>query len=286
MFHCKVFHKTPNTTHKHKHQRMRLVNGKYNANPAKVADVLVNILNNFKLDQQVINVIIYIITNTTACDMDKQVSDFEPTEPSVEQLKKLNQDYKTFQQQHRFKTLQEFMATDKDTLFQRIERLVQENITEDFIEGLKTKNGDTQSSERPIIARICEILDANQITYTQASSQASKDFRNINGTGLNIEVKKTDKTTIIFNDTLPSEHIYYILFVTGKKTKKSEIKPQLIFMNGSKFVEDSPWVKEYEAELTAMKDKWARGEGKKQLSGCISVYPRPTYKADISAWIV
>jgi hypothetical protein len=90
---------------------MRVVNGKYNANPATVGDVLVNILNNFKLDQKVINVIIYIITNATTCDIEKQVSDFEPAEPSAEQLKKLNQDYNRFQQQHRFKTLQEFMSS-------------------------------------------------------------------------------------------------------------------------------------------------------------------------------
>jgi hypothetical protein len=177
---------------------------------------------------------------------------------------------------------------DKDALFQHIQQLIRENISDEFIESLKTKNGDTQSSERPIIARICEIFDANQITYNQAGSQQSKDFRNINGIGLDIEVKKTAGTVIYFNDTLPTENIYYIIFIAGQKTKKGEvkIKPQLIFMNGSKFVEDSPWVKEYEAELTALKDKWARGEGKKQLSGCISVYPRPTYKADVKDWIV
>jgi hypothetical protein len=267
---------------------MRIVKGKFNANPATVGDVLENILNNFKLDKTVTSVIIYILTNTTACDITKHVSEFESfgEEPS----KKLKQDYEAFQAQHRFKTQEEFMETinDKDALFQHIQQLIRENISDEFIESLKTKNGDTQNSERPIIARICEILNANKITYTQASSQSSKDFRNINGTGLNIEVKKTDKSTIIFNDTLPNEQIYYILFVTGKKTKKGEvkIKPQLIFINGSKFVEDSPWVKEYEAEMTALKDKWARGEGKKQLSGCISVYPRPTYKADVSSWIV
>jgi hypothetical protein len=177
------------------------------------------------------------------------------------------------------------MASEKLILFEHIKKIIRENITTEFIAGLKTKKGDTQISERPIIARICEILDANQITYSQAGSQQSKDFRNVNGIGLDIEVKKTTSHFIYFNDTLPNESIYYIVFFTGKKTKISEIKPQLMFMNGIKFIEGSPWVKEYEAELTALKDKWARGDEKKKLSGCMSVYPRPTYKADISEWL-
>lgn len=174
----------------------------------------------------------------------------------------------------------------KSALFQHIEKIVSANITIEFIEGLKTRNGDTQSSERPIIAKMCEVFDSHQITYKQAGSQQPKDFRNINGIGLDIEIKKTSSGSIYFNDTLPTEDIYYIIFYTGKKTKTCDIKPQLIFINGSKFIETSPWVKEYESELTALKDKWARGEGKKQLRGCMSVYPRPTYKADISGFVV
>jgi hypothetical protein len=68
----------PQNTQQTLFQRMRIVKGKFNTNPRTVGDVLENILNNFKLDRTVIGVIMYIITNTTACDLTKQVSDFEP----------------------------------------------------------------------------------------------------------------------------------------------------------------------------------------------------------------
>jgi uncharacterized protein YfbU (UPF0304 family) len=264
---------------------MRLVGEKIEPQET-VKDVLINMLNNVKFDATVQPAINHIIKTTTRCNQDIKVSELTADEPI--DVKKLKRAYKCFQQQHRFKSLDEFMATaddGKQQLFERIEKIMRESISLDFIEGLKTKNGDTQSSERPIIAKMCEIFDQHQITYKQAGSQQSKDFRNMNGIGLDIEVKKTTGNCVYFNDTLPNEDIYYIIFYTGKKTKTSEIKPQLLFINGKKFVENSPWVKEYEAELTALKDKWARGDGKKQLSGCMSVYPRPTYKADISEWL-
>lgn len=264
---------------------MRLVIGEKIEPQETVKYVLINMLNNFKFDATVQGAISHIIKTTTCCNQDMKVSELMADDGI--NVKKLKQAYRSFQQQHRFKSLDEFMATtdDKQHLFEQIEQIMRKSITLDFIEGLKTKNGDTQSSERPIIAKMCEIFDQHQITYTQAGSQQSKDFRNMNGIGLDIEVKKTTGNCVYFNDTLPNEDIYYIIFYTGKKTKTCEIKPQLLFINGKKFVENSPWVKEYEAELTALKDKWGRGEGKKQLSGCMSVYPRPTYKADISEWL-
>ena len=57
-------------------------------------------------------------------------------------------------------------------------------------------------------------------------------------------------------------------------------------MNGEQFLVDAPWIQEYVAELTALKDKYARGENKKQLSGIMSVYPRPTFKANISSFLL
>ena len=38
-------------------------------------------------------------------------------------------------------------------------------------------------------------------------------------------------------------------------------------------------------ELTALKDKYARGENKKKLSGIMEVYPRPTFKANIAKFL-
>ena len=51
------------------------------------------------------------------------------------------------------------------------------------------------------------------------------------------------------------------------------------------FIKDSPWIQEYKRELDSLRDRYARGENKKKLSGLMEVYPRPTYKASIKTFI-
>ena len=163
-------------------------------------------------------------------------------------------------------------------VFIKIKYLIKIKIDEEFIENLKTKKGDTQKSERIYIQKIKDIFDENNITYEEAPSQQSKDFRNINGTGLNLEGKKTDSKTIIFNDTCPNKEINYFIIFTGNKT----YPPQLVFINGQEIVETSmPWIEDYTRELALLKDKYCRGENKKNLCGIMEVYTRPTYKANI-----
>jgi len=178
----------------------------------------------------------------------------------------------------------------KDVLFSQIRNLCSEKITPDWIDTIKTKKGNTQNSERVVIQKIKEVLDELSLTYEEAGSQQSKDFRNVGGIGLDIEIKKTDNTTIYFNDTCPSADIYYIVIFTGKTYKRPSVKQpnipgQVLYLNGSEFLSDCEWLDDFIAELTALKDKYARGENKKQLSGIISVYPRPTFKADISSFL-
>tara|TARA_B110000971_G_scaffold172434_1_gene177332 strand:+ start:125 stop:658 length:534 start_codon:yes stop_codon:yes gene_type:complete len=165
-------------------------------------------------------------------------------------------------------------------VFIKIKYLIKIKIDEEFIENLKTKKGDTQKSERIYIQKIKDIFDENNITYEEAPSQQSKDFRNINGTGLNLEGKKTDSKTIIFNDTCPNKEINYFIIFTGNKT----YPPQLVFINGQEIVETSmPWIEDYTRELALLKDKYCRGENKKNLCGIMEVYARPTYSANISS---
>ena len=163
-------------------------------------------------------------------------------------------------------------------LFEQIHNLCSNKITQDWIVTTKTSKGNTQNSERVVISKIKEVLNELSLTYTEAGSQQSKDFRNVGGIGLNIEVKKTDTPTIYFNDTCPSSDIYYIVIFTGN----SHFPAQILYLNGSKFLSGCDWIHEYIAELTALKDKYARGENKKKLNGIMSVYPRPTFKANIS----
>jgi hypothetical protein len=126
------------------------------------------------------------------------------------------------------------------------------------------------------------------LSYKQAGSQQSKDFRNVGDIDLDIEVKKTDNMKVFFNDTCPSEKIFYVIFFTGKEYKKTpekNIPGKLLFMNGEEFVKDSPWIEDYIQEITRIKDKYGRGENKKCLEGIMEVYPRPTFKADISKFL-
>jgi hypothetical protein len=162
-------------------------------------------------------------------------------------------------------------------LFEKITEICQNQITRDFLESLKTQNGNTQSCERQVIEKIKGILDSESIPYKQAGSQQSKDFREVGGVevGLNIEIKKTDSTRIMCNDTCPSSDIYYIILMTGAKTSK--FPPQLVFLNGAEIIQDSPWVAEYQREINEIKDKWCRGDCKKALTGPLEVYCRPNY---------
>lgn len=156
-----------------------------------------------------------------------------------------------------------------------------------FLTSLRTNSGNTQNSERLLIARIRDSLSDMGLTFQEAGSQQSRDFRDVGGIGLDIEVKKTDSFTIYFNDTCPSSNIYYITVFTGKTYKtKPDIPPKIIYCNGSEFIQDSPWIQEYQQAIDKLKDQYARGAGRKNLSGIMEVYPRPTYKANISKFIL
>lgn len=176
----------------------------------------------------------------------------------------------------------------QQALFDQIKQRMNEEVNEEFIKSTKTEKGNTQVSERTVIEKIRQVLTSLSLTFEEAGSQQSKDFRNVGGIGLSIEVKKTDNPIIYFNDTCPSKDIYYIIFFTGKEYKRTpekNVPPCLRYINGEEFIKDSPWIVDYIAELTALKDKYARGENKKKLAGIMEVYPRPTFKANISRFL-
>ena len=178
----------------------------------------------------------------------------------------------------------------KDEMFAKIQEKCREKISIEWMVSTKTAQGNTQNSEREVIKKMKEILDELNLTYEEAGSQQSKDFRNVGGIGLDIEIKKTDNKIIYFNDTCPSDKIYYIIIFTGKNYKRSSTKnmnipPQILYMNGSEFLKDCDWLEMFQRELDILKDKYARGENKKELKGLLSVYPRPTYKGDISNYL-
>jgi hypothetical protein len=177
---------------------------------------------------------------------------------------------------------------DCQALFEQIKHRLSEEVDEEFIKSTKTEKGNTQVSERVVIEKIRQVLTSLNLTFEEAGSQQSKDFRNVGGIGLSIEIKKTDSPIIYFNDTCPSKDIYYIIFFTGKEYKRTpdkNVQPTLLYINGDEFVKDSPWIYDYIAEITQLKDKYARGPNKKLLTGIMEVYPRPTFKANISRYL-
>ena len=170
--------------------------------------------------------------------------------------------------------------------------IVMEAVQEEFSREnptFRTVNGNTQEQERNNIKFIREILIKKGFSFEEAGSQQSKDFRNVNDCGLDIEIKKTDTTIICCNDTCPDSNIKYIVFVSGREYKRkteNNIKPQVLFISGEEFLEDTEeWLKEFQDIMEMIKNKFGRGESAKKLGGCLSVYPRPNYRVDIRKWL-
>jgi hypothetical protein len=163
----------------------------------------------------------------------------------------------------------------RDNLFNQICEACKAQITPQMISSFKTSKGNTQGAERTTIETIRNVLNSLNLPYEEAGSQQSKDFRNVGGIGLNIEIKKTDSFTVIFNDTCPCEEIYYIILFTGKTYKRKEsIQPQLIYLNGADFITEHEKLSQFCEEFRQLKEKWVH-----ENFGNVKVYPRPTYSA-------
>lgn len=171
-------------------------------------------------------------------------------------------------------------------IFNNVKKCVINKIKHLDVISLKTSDGNTQNIERKSISLIRDCLLELNYSFDEAGSQQSKDFRNINNIGLDIEIKKTDGYSIYFNDTLPNENIYYIIFFTGMNFKtKENILPQIIFINGLDLLgEDEELSLEYYKVIEAVKNEWGRKkEGSKALLfKHMSVYPRPSFKMSIN----
>ena len=175
----------------------------------------------------------------------------------------------------------------KKDILKSIQFKIKEVLTPNYLKELKTVNGNTQKIERTYIDDLEKIFSELDLTYNKANSQGSKDFQNINDTGLNIEVKKTDSFNIMCNDTCPNKDIEYLIIFTGKEYKKlKNIEPQIIFINGADIIKQSDWIEEFKIELENFKDKWCRGENKKNLKGILNTYIRPTYQFDIKDLLI
>ena len=185
-----------------------------------------------------------------------------------------------------YKTIISIRYNLKQRIFYRIKQCIIEKINKNVISSFKTEQGNTQIKERITINFIKSCLEIMNYSYVEAGSQQSKDFRNIQKIGLNIEVKKTDSLTVYFNDTRPSFDIFYVIIFTGKQFKtKPNLPPKIIFINGYDLIKDDLYyLEEYKKDIEYLKNKWGRkkiGLMANKLKN-FSVYPRPTYKININ----
>lgn len=166
-----------------------------------------------------------------------------------------------------------------DSIFLSIVEEYKKKFTKDFINSIITKHGNTQNSERIYNYEMEDCLKKLNLSYIKAGSQSPYDFRiSVNNSIMLLEVKKTDSLKIFYNDTLPSDNVYYIILYTGKLKKYSY--PSLIYVNGTELIYGNEWVFEFQKDLQKLKNKYKRiGDDK------ISVYPRPTYSGSIRKFI-
>ena len=176
---------------------------------------------------------------------------------------------------------------EEDELFELITFYLQQCISEDFIRETKTKNGDTQSGERLTISEVRGVLDEMGLEYVEAGSQQPEDFREVHfpenpSVKISLEIKKTKSPTVVFNDTFPTKNIYYVIFYGGN----TKISPQIICTKGDAFSRESRvWADVVRKRISDMNDKYARGDNKKNLSGIMRCYIRPTWSANISKFL-
>ena len=178
----------------------------------------------------------------------------------------------------------EVVESEEDELFELISFYLQHCISEDFIRETKTENGNTQSGERITISEVRGVLDEMGLEYVEAGSQQPEDFREVHfstnpSVKISLEIKKTKSPTVVFNDTFPTKNIYYVIFYGGN----TKISPQMIFTKGDAFSRESRvWADVVRKRISDINDKYARGDNKKNLSGIMRCYIRPTWSANIS----
>ena len=182
---------------------------------------------------------------------------------------------------------EEVVTREEDELFELITFYLQQGISEEFIKETKTKNGNTQSGERVTISEVRGVLDEMGLDYVEAGSQQPEDFREVHFpenplVKISLEIKKTKSPTVVFNDTFPTKNIYYVIFYGGNTRNR----PQMICTKGDAFSRESRvWADVVRKRINDINDKYARGDNKKNLSGIMRCYIRPTWSANISRFL-
>lgn len=201
---------------------------------------------------------------------DKTISTYDSSKISIETYDENK--IITIQRQYR-----KFISDKKNKITQILVKIFDElkkRIGINELHSFNTKKGETQKSEKNYRKCIENILNDLKIRYETAGSQQPYDYRIYlnKTTKFMLEIKKTDATTIIFNDTCPSKNIYYIFLICNKTS------PCIILCNGDVFDLMDTTLIEFKRKFNELKNEFC---GKKL--GNLLVYPRPTYSSNIKS---
>jgi len=146
------------------------------------------------------------------------------------------------------------------------------NKPEQSREAMDEKKSISEQSQEEAEINWKEMISNN--TLKTLKVPILKDYCNTHGL-VTHGSKKTLLRRITTHVTDPSS-----LPPDSKVTIKQDIPPAIYGFNGSQFIEDSKgWLTEFKNALESLKKIYA----KQRQEGLMSVYPRPTYKADITS---
>jgi len=148
---------------------------------------------------------------------------------------------------------------------------------------LPTVAGKTQNAGTGSEKDVQGILRCLGYTFHMAGTQQPKDFRNINGTGIDIEVKHCDSKTFKLNDTLPGKTIYIMIF-TAKKT--TAYTPRVIIERGDRLVGKGANLARYQAELGFITRAFSHAKSPcYKLTENLKGFVRPNYDLDVTQYL-
>lgn len=169
------------------------------------------------------------------------------------------------------------MMFDLREAFDQLDQAAKEALLQPTVAG-KTQHSGT-GSEKDVQG----ILRGLGYTFKGAGTQQPKDLQNVNGTGIDIEVKHCDSKTFKLNDTLPGKTIYIMIF-TAKKTKA--YSPRVIIERGDRLVGSGVNLARYQAELGFMKKTFSHSKSPcYKLTPNLKGYVRPNYDLDVTPYL-
>jgi DNA (cytosine-5)-methyltransferase 1 len=220
--------------------------------------------------------------------------------PLIEEILNYNLDLEDVRANQKPQPPPKNLPTDIEKLWVYICSLIEKNFDmEAFEKKLKPLDDSTIMEDM-----IGLIFDNHGITYNTVSSQMPDDFRNIAGTKLKFDVKKTKSNAVILNDSFPKDKRWII----ARMGNKTNTESQLVFLTWNQIcrytvydtseslntifacdlTEDEKQTLEnyntFERDLRKLLAKY-KGQEVRFMDGRISCFPRPNISLNITPYV-